>query len=172
MEVNNNALRMSELRALMRERGLWGYYKLRKDGLTAFLWDNVWMETNYNALRLVELRVLMREHGLQGYYRLKKAELIALLRNNKHAPMPLPLVRPRPPKPMRPPPHSWRFVHSIQIGASFQGLIGVSESMEEAGWMWKPSLERPKGVLLTWLPRNFTIWMWWRHKRLLGFNSR
>ena len=64
MEINYNALRMSDLRALARERCLCGCSRLRKDGSIAFLWDSIRMETNYDALRLVELRALVREHGL------------------------------------------------------------------------------------------------------------
>ena len=78
MKPNYNILRMSELRALTRERGLRGYSRLRKDGSIAFLRDSIWMQTNYNNLRLVELRVLGRECGLQDYYRLKRAELIEM----------------------------------------------------------------------------------------------
>ena len=103
METNYSTLRMSKLTALMRERGLWGYSRLRLDGLIAFLQDSVKMKTNYDALRLVELRALVREHGLRGYYRLKKAELIAFLCDNIQ-PTPAKSVRPKPPKLMRPPP--------------------------------------------------------------------
>ena len=41
MEVNYNALKIVDLRALTREHGLRGYSKLRNDGLIAFLQDNV-----------------------------------------------------------------------------------------------------------------------------------
>ena len=105
---------MSDLRALMRECGLWSYFRLRKDGLIAYLWDSVRMETNYSTFRLVELRALKRVHELQEYYRLQKAKLIALLgsmpstapRDDEPTPMPLVSVnpRPRPPKSMRPSP--------------------------------------------------------------------
>ena len=54
MEVNYNALRMLERKALAKGHGLWGYSRLRKDDLIAFLRDSIQMETNYSALRLVE----------------------------------------------------------------------------------------------------------------------
>ena len=41
METNYNSLRMVELRAFAREHGLWGYSRLRKPRLIAFLWDNI-----------------------------------------------------------------------------------------------------------------------------------
>ena len=81
MDVNYNALRMSELRALASKHGLRGYSRLKKGELIAFLRDSIRMETNYDALRLVELRALAKELSLQGYYRMKKAELIVLLRS-------------------------------------------------------------------------------------------
>ena len=85
MEPNYNALRISELRALVKEHGLRRYSRMKKDGLISFLRDSIRMETNYDDLRLVELRALVKERGLQSYYGLKKAEFIALLRDTSEA---------------------------------------------------------------------------------------
>ena len=52
MELNYNALSMSERRVLSKECGLLGYSRLRKDELIAFL--SIRMKTNHTDLRLVE----------------------------------------------------------------------------------------------------------------------
>ena len=145
IEVDYNTLKMLELKALVRERELWGHSRIRKDGLIAFLQDSVQMETNYDTLRLVELKALAREHGLQGYYRLKRAELIAFLWDNVRT-KPAPSVRPRT-KPMRPPlPPPEDSFAPYEVECAFGRVHRSSRSMEGVEWMWKPSLEE---VLLT-----------------------
>ena len=73
------SLRMSELKALAKERGMRRYSRLRKDGLISFFRDSVRMETNYDDLRLVELRARRKERGLQGYYGLKRLSCLPSL---------------------------------------------------------------------------------------------
>ena len=138
MDHNNvhcDALRMVKLRALTRKCRLGGYSRLRKDGLITFLQDNAMpaspqsvrpSNVHYDALRMVELRALKRG---QGYSRLRKTELITSLQDNA---IPAPSVRPRPLKPMRPLTPFQRFVHSIQIRASFK-LLGLSKFLNQ----WK-----------------------------------
>ena len=140
---------MSEIRALAKEHGMRGYSRLRIDGLIGFLWDSIRMETNYNAFRLVELRAF----GLE-YYRLKKTALIALIRSTPSAVMSQCLrnqlvstTDPGLQSLQHLLPHLLK-VHLFHMHWSeLSGEpIEVFELMEEAGWMWKPSLGKSEGV--------------------------
>ena len=94
---------------------------------------------NPNTIRMVELRALMREHGLRGNSRLRKAELITFLGGNLH---PRPTMEPSSSQSvmLRPRPPEGSFIHMNWSELS-GGFIGVSESIEGVGLMWKP-LER------------------------------
>ena len=94
---------VKELRALAKENGLRGYFKLRKLELISFIRDKLNLKpTKRKATKpmtVKDLRALAKENGLKGYSKLKKSELISFIRDKLKNPL-----RPRPPKPTRPPP--------------------------------------------------------------------
>ena len=66
---------VSSLKNLARERGLRGYYKLKKSELIEQIRNPPPLE--YTS---AQLRQLARKRGLRGYPRLKKADLLQRLR--------------------------------------------------------------------------------------------
>ena len=102
---------MKQLREIAKERGLRGYYCLKKADLIEKLKESHGDNkpgSSYTAMKKTELLSEAKKRGLKGYSCLNKAGLIELLEKSKSDTI-KPVSKPRPkpasiPRPTRPPP--------------------------------------------------------------------
>ena len=66
-------LKVTNLKAIAKSKGLRDYYKLRKAELIDFL---TLAGVTFERLRAIDLKAIAKSKGLPGYYKLRKAELI------------------------------------------------------------------------------------------------
>ena len=98
MDLEFKSLKLSELQALAKEKGLRGWTALRKQQLIEFLERNINRTPSLRTKKMSELRALAKENGLRGWTVLRRSQLIEFLENNIKPPKPAPSPSPAPKK--------------------------------------------------------------------------